>query len=236
MAQNYPRRFYKTVTTAEDDGGYVVLLDGRTLKTPGKAKLHITSAHVADLIAMEWDAQEKQIMPEMMPVTRLMNVASELTPNNRPSLVAEARKYGQTDMLCYRADTPATLSQRQAEAWDPILDWARTYKNIPLEITHSVLAIDQNNAALDRISSYAEEFDDLYLTLFVHLTAVFGSVILAMAVMEQYLQGSRAFELSRLDADWQAEHWGEDAETTAKAEALAQEVEALCQILEIKDE
>ena len=32
--------------------------------------------------------------------------------------------YGGTDLLCYRAEAPEELVRRQAEAWDPLLDWA----------------------------------------------------------------------------------------------------------------
>jgi len=225
------KRFYKEVAVARLESGFGITLDGRKLKTPGKKPLIVESERVARLIADEWDAQAKEIKPETMPVTRLVNVSIELTPDNRDKLASEARKYAGTDLLCYRASEPVTLSQRQAEEWDPVLDWAKA-RGISLKTTDAVLAIEQNPAALDKVADYARTLDDLRLTLLVHLTAVYGSAILAMAVLEKHLSGSQAFDISRLDNLYQIAQWGEDEEAAEIAANLTAEVSALCEILE----
>lgn len=225
------KRFYKGVTTEAVEGGFGVFLDGRRLKTPGKTVLVVTSDHLAGLIAAEWDAQIDHIKPETMPVTRLVNVTLELTPHNRDKLAAEARQYAGTDLLCYRAEKPVRLAQRQEEHWDPVLDWARG-RGIDLEATDTVIAVEQPQASLDAVAVYAAGLDDLYLTLFVHLTAVYGSAILSMAVLERHISGSRAFEVSRLDNLFQIEQWGEDEEAAEITANLAVEINDLCKILE----
>ena len=230
MNQKHNRRFYKKVSTEAVDDGFGIFLDGRRLKTPGKSPLTAPNAYIAALIAAEWEAQSELIRPETMPVTRLVNVSIELTPGNRGKLIAEARSYGETDLLCYRTSDPAALSERQSKQWDPILDWARQ-NEIELNATTSLIAVDQPKASLDRIADYASRQSDLLLTLFVHLTAVFGSVVLAMAVLEGHLEGERAFHISRLDALFQIEKWGEDEEAAENAKTLETEVIALCRIL-----
>lgn len=225
------KRFYKDVTTESVKGGFGVFLDGRRLKTPGKTELVVASDHLVGLIAAEWDAQIDHIKPETMPVTRLVNVTLELTPDNRDKLADEARNYAGTDLLCYRAEKPVRLTQRQAELWDPLLDWARG-RSIDLMVTDTVIAIEQPDASLDAVAKYACTLDDLNLTLYVHLTAVYGSAILAMAVMEDHISGSQAFELSRLDNQFQMEQWGEDEEAAEITANLAAEITALCRILE----
>lgn len=229
MSKKHPKRFYGVVNTAEAEGGFHVLLDGRVLKTPGKATLMAPSRSVAEAVAKEWDAQDEFIRPETMPITRLLNVAIELTPDNRPKLLEEVRAYAGTDLLCYR-DRPGALARLQAEKWDPVLAWAKK-RDIDLTAEASVLAIEQAPKSLDAVKAYAAELDDLSLTLFVHLTSVFGSSVLALAVMENYLTGSQAFDLSRLDAQWQISHWGEDEEAKDITDALAAEVQSLCSIL-----
>lgn len=229
MSKPKAKRFYKGVTTAKSKNGFVIKLDERTLKTPGKEILTAPSQKLAKLIAQEWEAQGEHIRPENMPLTRLMNVALELTPHNRPKLINEARSYAATDLLCYR-DGPGALGRHQAENWDPVLDWAKG-RGIHLKATPSIIAITQDETSLDRLEQFAAQQDDLYLTLFLHLTAVFGSAILAMAVLEKHLSGSQAFDLSRLDARWQIAHWGEDEEDKERSETIATEVLALCKIL-----
>ena len=96
----------------------------------------------------------------------------------------------------------------------------------------TVIAIEQDQTSLDKVAQYAASHNHLELTLFVHLIAVFGSAILAMAVMEKHISGQEAFELSRLDNLYQIEHWGEDEEAVETAANLETEVIALCKILE----
>jgi len=47
MAKKVAKRFYKDVTTAQAEGGWLVQLDGRTLKTPGKVTLLIPNQNAA---------------------------------------------------------------------------------------------------------------------------------------------------------------------------------------------
>lgn len=231
MSKKYPKRFYKEAAAVKEGVHYVVHLDGRTLKTPGKLTLEVNSQHIAELIAAEWAAQKDDIIPGSMPVTRLVNVSLELTPKNRPELAKEAQAYAGTDLLCYRDAEHSALARHQEVHWNPVLEWAAS-RSIVLKPTHSIVAVSQDAPALAAIADYASGHDDLQLTLFVHLTAVFGSAVLALAVMEKHLTGSRAFDLSRLDADWQITHWGQDEEASESRETLLADVKALCRILE----
>lgn len=231
MAKKFAKRFYKEVSTAQTESGWLVQLDGRTLKTPGKMTLLLPTKKVADLIAAEWDAQIEYIRPELMPVTRLLNVAIEQTPDNREALVAEARKYAGTDVLCYREGEVRLHHEEQAANWDPVLAWAAE-QGVALKTTDSLMAITQDEAALNAIADFARGLPDMPLTLFVHLVAVYGSAILAMAVMNGHLTGEEAFELSRLDELWQIKYWGQDEEAKERTDAIHTETVALCKLLE----
>ena len=229
MSKKRPKRFYKNVITAPQDDAFTVLLDGRTLKTPGKKTLVAPTQSIANLIAEEWQAQGDHIRPETMPVTRLVNVALELTPKNRPKLTEEARRYAGTDLLCYR-DQSGALARHQSEHWDPILNWAAS-KGMDLKTASGIIAVSQPEDALDTVASYTKKLDDLELTLFLQLTAVFGSAILSLSVLERHLTGLQAFKLSRLDAQWQIQHWGEDEDDKDRTDSIAAEIDALCKIL-----
>jgi len=223
-------RFYKSVSTREIDGRFHVLLDERVLKTPGKIAFSVPSEPLAEAVAKEWDAQTDKIEPAKMPLTRLLNVALEQTPTRRPDLLEEAKRYTSTDLLCYRAPEPRLLVERQSENWDEWLAWAKS-KGVDLVSTQSLIAIVQPESAYDSISAYAENLDDIRLTLFLHFTAIFGSVVLAMAVIEKALSAEEAFDLSRLDILYQNELWGEDEEAAEIAKELRDETVSLGAIL-----
>lgn len=225
MAKSMAKRFYKTVTVDESDG-WRVLLDGMQLRTPGKLKLVVPSKDLAEKIAAEWEAQSEHINPSIMPVTRLVNVAVEQTSSRRSDLVAEARRYAETDLVCYRAPEPRILKERQAKAWDEWVDWAANL-GLKFETTETLHAIEQPSASLATVERFAETLNDFQLTLFVHLIAVYGSVVLAKAVMKEALSAEDAFDVSRVDAIYQIELWGEDEEQAEITATLRKETISL---------
>ena len=226
------KRFYKSVTVEGAGTEWTVLLDGKQIRTPGKIKLTVPSKALAEALAVEWDAQTDRINPSVMPVTRLVNVAVEQTPDRRDDLIAEARRYAETDLICYRAPQPRVLKERQSEAWDKWRNWGAE-QGVDLSTTESLHAIPQPETSLQAVENFAVPLDDIRLTLFVHLIAVYGSVVLAIAVMRSALDGEAAFDLSRVDAEYQIELWGEDEEQADITAALRAETRALTDILEI---
>ena len=66
--------------------------------------------------------------------------------------------------------------------------------------------------------------DDFALTGLLYGCGLFGSAVLAMAVVEGELTATDAFEVARIDEAWQAQQWGEDDE--AKAVTALRRVEA----------
>ena len=232
MAKKFTKRFYQNVTVEGEGREWRVLLDGMQLRTPGKLKLSLPSKALAEKLAGEWEAQGERINPSLMPLTRLINVAVEQTPGRRQDLIAEARRYAETDLLCYRAPQPRILQERQAEAWDDWREWGAA-QGVDLKTTESLHVIAQPEASLKAVEDFAIRLDDIRLTLFVHLIAVYGSVILAMAVMQTELSGVAAFDLSRVDAVYQIELWGEDEEQAEITADLRNETQVLSEILEI---
>jgi chaperone required for assembly of F1-ATPase len=224
------KRFWTDVTLDQDGDGHFIRLDGRALKTPNKMALRVPTHAIAGKLKAEWDAvplaHDGDIDPNLMPVTRLANVASEGARERRDELINEVQSYASTDLLCYRTPEPAEFVKRQANAWDPWLDWAAT-RGITLKTTESLLAIEQDPKSLKAVSAYAARLNGFALTLFVHLTAVYGSAILAMAVMEGELEPDRAFDLSRLDELYREEIWGVDEEAAAQRAALRDETATL---------
>ena len=227
------KRFYKDVAVEENCDGFIVTLDGRVLKTPGKMDLAFTHKNHAELVADEWRAQGEDIVPNTMPCTRMMNVACEQTPSRRGELIKEFRSYTNTDLLCYRSHSPKDLAQRQEQIWQPVLDYVAQSYGIALATTTSIKAVAQPEKSLNNAARYAQAKDDADLTLLLHFTASFGSAMLALVVMEKHLQVDTAFALSRLDEGFQNERWGADEEAVENNRLLLHELSQMAQLLEV---
>ncbi len=226
------KRFYKEVDVAPRDGGYVILLDGRILKTPGKQALVLDCQSRAELVAGEWRSQRDEIKPETMPCTRLMNVACELTPPRRPELVKEFSSYCKTDLLCFRSEHPRDLAKRQEEVWQPVLDWAAKQHGLALLVTTSIKAPQHTESSVSAATVYANGLGNVELTLLLHFTASFGSGVLALALMEGYLDVATVYAASRLDEVFQNELWGEDEEAALRAQNIGEELAALAALIQ----
>ena len=212
MSEWKARRFWKASEIRPAGQGFEVLLDDRPLRTPGKLPLLLPVEALALAVAQEWDAQTDVIDPNTMPLTRAANSAIEKVVPQFADVVGMLAEYGGTDLLSYRADQPAELARRQAEAWDPLVDWAATELRAPLRITHGVIPIAQDRQALERLRGHVEALDPFGLTALHDLVTLPGSLVLGLAVIRGRIDAAEAFRISRIDEDFQAERWGQDDE------------------------
>lgn len=216
------RRFWTTASAVPVEGGYTVHLDARPVRTPLKAPLVVPTLALAEAIAAEWQAQEGTVNPETMPFTRTANSAIDKVAPQMDEVAAMLAAYGGSDLLCYRAEGPPELVQRQAEAWDPILIWALEAIGSDLVVTAGVMHVEQPPEALMRLHQRVAALTPFQLAAFHDLVALSGSLVLALAVTQRRVTAVEAWTLSRIDEDWQISLWGEDeeaAEVAARKEA-----------------
>ena len=213
-----PKCFYKSAAAGPLDEGYGVLLDGRALRTPAGARMIVPTQGLASLVAEEWGAQEAVIELDRMPATRLAFTTLDRIAEARAEVVAEVVRYAGSDLLCYHAAAPAALIERQAAAWGPILEWARTELGLDFTPTEGVVHRAQPGPTLRRVGDLAEALDDFLLSGLVFATALYGSAILALAVQRERLTAEDAYELSRLDEAFQQEKWGVDEGAAERTE------------------
>jgi chaperone required for assembly of F1-ATPase len=209
------KRFWTDTRVEEVDGGFTVRLDGRAVKTPAKTLLVVPTRAMAERIATEWEAQQGKVDPRTMPWTRSANAAIDKVATQFAEVATLLAAYGDTDLLCYRADGPAELAARQTDGWDPLLAWSATALDAPLTATVGVMPVGQPAESLARLTARITQMTAFQLTGFHDLVAISGSLVLALAVADRRLSAPEAWHLSRLDEHWQAEVWGRDEEAGA---------------------
>ena len=211
------RRFWTLASAVPVEGGYTVHLDARPVRTPLRVPLVLPTQALAEAVAAEWQAQEGSVDPETMPFTRTANSAIDKVAPQREAVAEMLVAYGATDLLCYRAEGPAELVARQAEAWDPILGWAADRLGAPLAVTNGVMHLDQPGTSLSRLHGEVDALSPFQLSAFHDLVAISGSLVLALAVVHRRLTAEEAWTLSRIDEDWQISLWGADEEAAEVA-------------------
>ena len=226
-AMERPRRFYTSAEAGSVDGGYGVLLDGRPVKTPAGKRMALPTAALAELVAREWAAQGERLIIDDMPATRLAFTALDRAPEARKEVAAEIVARLGADALCYFAEGPDILTQREAAHWGPLLDWAEAELGLELVRVSGLMHLPQPEATLERARTLALELSDFELTGLVVAAGLYGSAILAFAVQRARLGGEAAFDLSRLDEAFQEERWGIDEEAAYRTARLRHEAVVL---------
>lgn len=206
------KKFWSETAATEVDGGYTIQLDGRPIKTPAKSAFVVPTLAMAEVVATEWDAQEDTVKPETMPFTRSANAAIDKVTIQHAEVADMIADYGDSDLLCYRADSPRELNARQAIAWDPYLDWADAKFNARLAPRSGIMHQPQDPRAIENLRRQVHAFDAFELTAVHDLVGLSGSLILGLSAALEFESPDVIWDISRVDERWQAEQWGDDDE------------------------
>jgi chaperone required for assembly of F1-ATPase len=220
------KRFYREVTLGSGTAGFEILLDGRPVRTPAKAPMTLPSQRLAEAVMAEWQAQDKDINPETMPMTRICCTALDQVSANRAQTVADLAVYGRHDLLCYRCEEPADLAQEQQQLWQPLLDWAALTLDARLQSTNSLCAIEQPPESLAALERWIGRYDDLALAALGQAVTASGSLVIGLALAFGRLDANAAFAASQLDEIYQIRRWGADSELSKRHAGIRAELDS----------
>ena len=227
------KRSYKQVTVVGLEGGFGLALDDKPLSTPLRHSVVVPSRALAEAMAEEWRAQGEEVRPGTMPFTQVAVTALDRVEGRREAVIDELSAYGSTELLCYRAEHPAELARRQAEGWQPLLDWFALRFDAPLEVTSGVVPKPQSPAALGAVRAAIAERSSFELAALALATQASGSIALALALSEERIDAAAAWSLSLLDELYQAQLWGEDAEAAARRRSIRDDLAAAERFLKL---
>lgn len=227
------KRFYETADVQIQEGLHAIVLDGKPVRTPAGHPLAVASAALAQAVAEEWRAQEATIKPQSMPLTQLVNTALDLIEKEKERVIDQIFSYADTDLLCYWAEEPPLLVERQRALWQPLLDWLRDRYGIAMQVTRGILPCRQPEAVKAGLRQTVVAASDLELAGLASLSAACGSVIVALAVRDGRLDAAGAFDAAQLDETYQLEKWGADSEAVARRLLLRADIEAACRLLNL---
>lgn len=235
MRRPLPKRFYKAVSVRRDEatGSWAVELDGKPVRTPGRALLALPSEAAAQLVADEFEAQKEEVNPFDMPVLRIANTAIDGVANDTQAVLEDILRYSSSDLVCYRADGPESLVERQNESWDRILDWARSALGARFVLAEGVIHVEQPREAIGAVGIHLKLRDDAFCLSALHvMTSLMGSALIALAVDAGELSAEEGWAAAHVDEDWNIAQWGEDAEAAKMRAAKKRDMLAAVRLLE----
>lgn len=227
------KRFWRNAAAVEVAGGWGVELDGKPLRTPARKPLAVPTEALGAAIAQEWNSAGETVEPRAMPLTGLASAAIDRVAGDCERFAAELARYAEADLACYRAAAPSPLVERQARAWDSLLNRARRRFDVDFATTSAVMHVAQPEATTRRLTHEIAALDPFRLAGLAPLVTIGGSLVAALAILESAINPAQAWEAVTVDERWQLEQWGADAEAEAALEGRRRDFFAAVRFLEL---
>ncbi|HEY8189225.1 MAG TPA: ATP12 family chaperone protein [Micavibrio sp.] len=203
------KRFYAHAAAVPGADGFEIHLDGKPIRTPEGRIMSAPNEPLAALIAGEWNAQQGIVKPNSMPLTQTLNTVMERTGELRTQTEKSVLGYLNTDLLCYRALEPEALAVRQAEAWDPWLQWFEGESGVMLLTTTDLSALKQPGQAHDYARRKIAVAGDWDFHVIQMATSISGSIVLALAFVEKAVSPDEIFAAAQVEELYRAEIYNE---------------------------
>ena len=220
------KRFYKEADVLiQTKDQYLIILDGRTVKTPAGIELSAPTRLLAEAMAAEWEEQGDVIDPRSMPLCKLSATAIDRIKKNRDEVIGITLKLAETDLLCYRATDPEDLVNLQKSIWQSELDWAKNVLGVDLKVTDGILPIIQPENSLRACQEILRSLDDYKLMGVTNAAAASGSLVLSLGMFWKRMDADKMFEISILEERYQMDKWGFDEEAIKQHRAIRSDIQ-----------
>ncbi|KON64118.1 ATP12 chaperone protein [Komagataeibacter europaeus] len=228
QTQGRRKRFWVQAAARPAEGGFSVELDGRGIRLPGGTPLCVASRALAGAIADEWAhaGGEKggDFTPDDLPLTRIAGTMIERVAPDPAAQVTALLQYVDGELLCYRADHPALLCERQKAEWDPQLAWLHARHGIDMAVTQGIMPLSQSPEVQAAWRGILEKMDNPTLAALGVMVPAMKSIVLGLAVVTGALPPAKAAEVASVDERTQMDIWGRDDKQVESLRLLALEV------------
>jgi len=207
------KRWFKKVevqpTKIGDEDGWLVLIDGRIIKTPKDNRLIVPTKQLALAVAAEWDNCTEFVRSKLMPLMTLVTTTIDIIPERRLAAIDSLLSYLKTDVACCRSKDKI-LSRAQENTHDPLIHWfSEHFKVPPLHISYTLGAIPQPEETLSSVQWMLFHLDDFTLCGLESLAFCTRSLVISTAIWKRRLSFEDGLFLSRLEEEKQIRECGE---------------------------
>ena len=206
---------WKTVTISKTRGSsYRVLLDNDHLLTDLGNIIDLPKK-LALSVANEWRSnQDVETIKKKFHTKFCFSVFDHTVPL-RSKVLQTILEYADCDLVCYLAENPIELVERQKKLFARYIDWADEFLGIKLRTGAGIKHVKQNSKNEVKIKRYLEKLNNFELTIVYELTNLTGSFFIATAVFIGVVKARDAWNASVIEDTYRIELWGEVEEEIA---------------------
>ena len=213
------------------EGGWQPQHKGKVMRTPAGNDMVVPTKALADAIAAEWANVKGPVHRSKIPFTQYVNTAIDHVQPARDAAVGGFLSHAESDTLCFRVNEPKELQERQAAAWDPLLDWLESLISFRPFVFTGLTGMKQDQDVIKALRVLGAQYSHMHLLALSQAAGLLGSATLALAVLSGRLNMDEALRLSMLEELFQSEQWGEPEEMRERREDLQLELHQLAQFI-----
>jgi len=203
------QKFYKNVSVVQNDGHFEINLDHRKLKTPLGNTFQVESEPLALAVANEWMCQKDKILLSQMHINGLCNTClDDPAKASKEDLINHILGYLETDTVLFYAEEPPALVEFQKEKWSPVILWFRERFGVDVHPRQDISTVKISQDDRAKLEKQLMSYDWTALQGFSFGVEAIKSLILGLAVLERKLTVEEAVKLTRLELEFQTDHWG----------------------------
>lgn len=221
------KKFYTDVSLEKSDDGYLVLLDGKAIKTPLKKVMLCPTKKLAQAIMQEWISQGDVINLRDMPMMQLLNTAIDRVAGQRKKMGEEFISHLDNDTIVYRAEQSDELTALEIKLWQPLYDWVKETFAEDIQTTENILSHVDNKGLKKKIKHWMMGLDDYHLTVLLESGALTSSTIIGAVFCHDNITAEQAFEAAYLEENYQAQKWAPDKQATENRAQTLRELKEL---------
>jgi len=222
------KKFWKKIEIRQSSSKkFHLLLDNKKLTTPMKKELVLPSKILVNEVLREWDQNSDNINIDDLVFYGVLSTAIDKVNLEKDAYVNDIIDFIDTDLICYRAESPNDLIALQNKSWNPILLLIEKYIDVKIKVFKGVMPSNQDQKVHTEIKKLISNLSDVQISVLHRITNLIGSVFLSLCILKKDLLKEDAFECSFLDELWQAKNWGHEEDASIKRNKIRLELNRL---------
>jgi len=222
------KKFWKKIEIRQSSSKkFHLLLDNKKLTTPMKKELVLPSEILVNEVLREWDQNSDNINIDDLVFYGVLSTAIDKVNLKKDPYVNDIIDFIDTDLICYRAESPNDLIALQNKSWNPILLLIEKYIDVKIKVFKGVMPSNQDQKVHTEIKKLISNLSDVQISVLHRITNLIGSIFLSLCILKKDLLKEDAFECSFLDELWQAKNWGHEEDASIKRNKIRLELNRL---------
>lgn len=222
------KKFWKKIEIRQSSSKkFHLLLDNKKLTTPMKKELVLPSEILVNEVLREWDQNSDNINIDDLVFYGVLSTAIDKVNLKKDAYVNDIIDFIDTDLICYRAESPNDLIALQNKSWNPILLLIEKYIDVKIKVFKGIMPSNQDQKVHTEIKKLISNLSDVQISVLHRITNLIGSIFLSLCILKKDLLKEDAFECSFLDELWQAKNWGHEEDASIKRNKIRLELNRL---------